>query len=64
MAVSAVILFVYMRTMSVSCIITAILLVIYGARLGGYLLYREVKSKAYNSKMKAEIKSGKGMSFL
>lgn len=37
--------------------------VLYGFRLGGYLLYREVKSSAYNSKMKTEIKDGKSMTF-
>ena len=62
-AISAIVLCVYIRTMSVMAILTAVLLFIYGARLGGYLLYRELKSKAYNSKMKAEIKSGKGMPF-
>ncbi len=60
-AISAVVLCVYAGRMSVMAIITAVLLIVYGARLGGYLLYREVKSNAYNSKMKAEIKSGKGM---
>ena len=38
-----------------------ILFMVYGARLGGYLAYRELKSGSYNSKMKTEIKDGKGM---
>ena len=63
MAISIVILAVYFHTMSVMTIITAILLAAYGARLGGYLLFRELKSQAYNKKMKQEIKSGKGMNF-
>ena len=42
-------------------LLTLILLTVYGARLGGYLLYRELKSSAYNTKMKTEIKSGKNM---
>ena len=41
--------------------LTLILITAYGARLGGYLLYRELKSSAYNAKMKKEIKSGKNM---
>lgn len=40
-----------------------LLLILYGARLGGYLLIRELKNKAYNDKMKKEIKSGKNMKF-
>ena len=39
----------------------ALLFVIYGLRLGGYLAYREIKSSTYNNKMKTEIKSGDGM---
>ncbi len=38
-----------------------ILFLIYGMRLGGYLAIREIRSKSYNSVMKKEIKSGKGM---
>lgn len=38
-----------------------LLLVVYGFRLGGYLLYRELKSKNYNRKMQEEIKDGKKM---
>ena len=36
----------------------ALLFVIYGCRLGGYLAFRELKSTSYNTKMKTEIKSG------
>lgn len=63
-AIALTVLFVYLRTESVITIITAILLAVYGARLGGYLLYRELKSKTYNSKMKNEIKSGRSMNFV
>ncbi len=38
-----------------------ILFIVYGCRLGGYLALRELKSSAYNTKMKTEIKSGEGM---
>lgn len=45
-------------------ICACILLIVYGCRLGGYLAFRELRSNAYNEKMKTEIKSGDGMSFV
>ena len=44
-------------------IITCLLLFIYGNRLSGYLLIRELKSSTYNKKMKGEISDGKNMKF-
>ncbi len=44
-------------------LICPLLLIIYGLRLGGYLLLREIKSGAYNATMKTEIKDGKTMPF-
>ena len=41
-----------------------VLFIIYGLRLGGYLLFRELRSSSYNTKMKTEIKSGDGMSMV
>ena len=41
-----------------------ILFIAYGLRLGGYLVFRELRSSSYNSKMKTEIKSGKDMSMV
>lgn len=38
-------------------------MVLYGIRLGGYLLLREKKSAAYNAKMKNEISDGSHMPF-
>ena len=38
-----------------------ILFLIYGCRLGGYLLIREVKSASYRNTMKKEIKDGSSM---
>jgi steroid 5-alpha reductase family enzyme len=38
-----------------------ILFVVYGCRLGGYLLIRELKSASYRSTMKKEIKDGSTM---
>ena len=40
------------------------LLVVYGCRLGGYLLAREVRSASYRGAMKREIKDGKGMKLI
>lgn len=38
-----------------------ILFLVYGCRLGGYLLIREIKSASYRSTMKKEIKDGSTM---
>ena len=47
--------------MSTGTIFACILLAIYGLRLGGYLLIREVKSASYRNTMKREIKDGSSM---
>ena len=41
--------------------IACLILIVYGLRLGGYLAYREARSKSYNKNMKTEIKDGKDM---
>lgn len=41
-----------------------LLFVLYGCRLGGYLLAREIKSASYRSTMKREIKDGKSMKMI
>ncbi len=56
-------LVLYRNSLSLGTIICCTLLIIYGVRLGGYLLIREIQSSAYNSKMKTEIKDGKTMGF-
>lgn len=46
------------------CVVTAaacVLFIIYGCRLGGYLLIREIKSASYRNTMKKEIKDGSDM---
>lgn len=45
-------------------IILAILCIIYGCRLGGYLLIRERKSVSYQKTMKNDIKDGSNMNFI
>ena len=50
--------------MSTGTIFACILLAIYGLRLGGYLLIREVKSASYRNTMKREIKDGSSMKMI
>ena len=45
-------------------LILSILLMIYGCRLGFYLMIREMKSASYQSTMKNEIKDGSDMNFI
>lgn len=47
--------------LSAGAVIASLLFVVYGCRLGGYLLLREVKSASYRSTMKKEIKDGTSM---
>lgn len=49
--------------LSLGTILTSVLFLIYGLRLGGYLLVRELKSASYNATMKKEIKDGSTMKF-
>ncbi len=51
------------ESLSLGTILCCALFVLYGIRLGGYLLVREIQSSAYNAKMKTEIKDGKTMGF-
>ena len=52
------------ENLTLGTILASVLFIIYGCRLGGYLLIREVKSKSYQEKMKKEIKDGKTMPFI
>ena len=47
--------------MNIGTAIMCVLFLIYGCRLGGYLLIREIKSASYRSTMKKEIKDGSSM---
>ena len=53
----------YGQGLSLGTILLALLFVIYGCRLGGYLAYRELKSTSYNKNMKGEIKEGSTVPF-
>ncbi len=59
----ALLLILFKDSLSIGTVLCSALLIAYGIRLGGYLLYREVQSAAYNAKMKTEIKDGKSMPF-
>ena len=63
-AIGAALLIMYRGSLTAGTVCACILFIIYGCRLGGYLAYRELRSSSYNKKMKTEIKSGKGMSFI
>ena len=45
-------------------VVLCVLLLIYGCRLGGYLLFRERRSASYQNTMKHEIKDGSDMKFV
>ena len=51
----------FMNNFGVEMIVACALFVIYGCRLGGYLLIREIKSASYRNTMKKEIKDGSTM---
>ena len=58
-----IMLFMFRSGLSWGTIAACVLFFIYGIRLGGYLLIRELKSASYRNKMKTEIKDGKTMPF-
>lgn len=51
----------FMYDLSFATVLASLLFIVYGCRLGGYLLLREIKSSAYRDTMKKEIKDGKDM---
>jgi len=56
-------LLLFRNSLSIGTVLTCLLFVVYGCRLGGYLLVRELKSAAYRGAMKTEIKDGSTMGF-
>ncbi len=56
--------FVFFEVQNWVTILMCILFIVYGCRLGGYLLVRELKSSSYRNTMKKEIKDGKSMKFV
>lgn len=59
----AALLILFHKQLGVPMSIVCILMIVYGFRLSGYLLYREIKSASYQKHMKTEIKDGSGMKF-
>lgn len=58
-AMGIAIFVMYKDFLDVATLLMCVLFLIYGCRLGGYLLVREIKSASYRSTMKKEIKDGK-----
>ena len=55
---------IFFNKLTFLTLIMSILFMIYGCRLGLYLLIREMKSTSYQSTMKNEIKDGSSMNFI
>lgn len=53
----------FREDLTLPMIVLCVLLILYGCRLSGYLLLREVKSVSYQKHMKTEIKDGSDMKF-
>ena len=47
-------LLIYRNSLTVLTVIMSILFIVYGIRLGGYLMIREIKSSSYQNTMKNE----------
>ena len=63
MGIGVTLLVVYGSHMTVLSLLTSVLLIVYGVRLGGYLLLREIKSDNYHRKINPELKTGQEISF-
>lgn len=61
--IGVLMMIMFSARLSIGTVIACILFFIYGLRLSGYLLIRELKSAAYRNTMKTEIKDGKTISF-
>ena len=61
--IGAAMLVLFSRQLTPVTVILCILCMIYGCRLGGYLLVREKRSASYQNTMKTEIKDGSDMNF-
>lgn len=61
-AIGVALLLLFMPQLDAVTLIMCILLVVYGLRLGGYLLIRERRSAAYNHVMKTQVNDGSGLS--
>lgn len=62
-AISLTLCILFFPILTLPNLIMAVLLFLYGLRLGGYLLLRERKNPNYNKRVGADIKDGKSVSF-
>ncbi len=62
--IGVALLVMYLKSLTVVTALMSVMLIIYGCRLGGYLLVREKKSKSYQNTMKNDIKDGSDMKFI
>ena len=63
-SVVGIMMLILFKSNDYSLLISSIVLILYGFRLSGFLLYRELKSTNYNKKMKNEISDGSHMTFI
>lgn len=63
-AVGIAMLIMFKNSLNAVTVILCALFIVYGFRLGGYLLVREIKSSAYRNTMKNEIKDGSTMKLI
>lgn len=54
----------FINTQSWITLVMCLLFIVYGCRLGGYLLVREIKSASYRKTMQKEIKDGSSMKLM
>ena len=62
--IGAAMLLLFAKELTPVTVILCLLCIVYGLRLGGYLLIRERKSASYQNTMKTEIKDGSDMKFV
>ena len=60
-AIGVALLVMFGGSADAACIAICVMLVVYGLRLGGYLLLRERRSAAYNHVMKTQVNDGSGI---
>lgn len=61
--IGVALMFLFSDQLSPVTILLSVLLILYGCRLGGYLLLREKRSASYQNTMKNEVKDGSSMNF-
>lgn len=61
--IGVALLFLFTGQLTPVTVILSLLFIVYGCRLGGYLLLREKRSTSYQTTMKTEIKDGSDMNF-